>query len=312
MLTCSRLGYWMMISLFIIILVEESLPADVILVPKIVVLAAYFVSIKQHVTSVGRCRCIHPKDKKTKLIAYQRLSLLFNKDKVLKVPAVATVSTLSLEINDGNITGTTTDNNNNNNNIDNSGYSEAVNKKDNILQQPEQTTTYKICLMVEPTPFAYVCGYANRFKEMLHYMKIANDNVCILTTPDYTPPDKNKNNNDNDNDKEKRKQMQQLEQYEGYNITYTKGFGTPFYKQMRISFDIPDFKGIQLIRSNQPDIIHVTSPGILLFAAIFYSRYFKIPLIMSYHTHLPMYGMYILCLFVDVDQSFFLYLMCQN
>ena len=35
----------------------------------------------------------------------------------------------------------------------------------------------KILLIVEPTPFNYVSGYANRFKEMLKYLKEAGDDV---------------------------------------------------------------------------------------------------------------------------------------
>jgi hypothetical protein len=35
----------------------------------------------------------------------------------------------------------------------------------------------KIVLLVEPTPFNYVSGYANRFKEMLKYLKEAGDEV---------------------------------------------------------------------------------------------------------------------------------------
>lgn len=47
----------------------------------------------------------------------------------------------------------------------------------------------KVLLLVEPTPFTYISGYANRFKEMLTYLKEAGDDVHILT-PDETidPP----------------------------------------------------------------------------------------------------------------------------
>ena len=33
----------------------------------------------------------------------------------------------------------------------------------------------RILLLVEPTPFNYVSGYANRFKEMLKYLKLAGN-----------------------------------------------------------------------------------------------------------------------------------------
>ena len=41
----------------------------------------------------------------------------------------------------------------------------------------DQTPPMKIVLLVEPTPFNYVSGYANRFKEMLKYLKEAGDEV---------------------------------------------------------------------------------------------------------------------------------------
>jgi hypothetical protein len=36
---------------------------------------------------------------------------------------------------------------------------------------------YKVLLLVEPTPFNYISGYANRFKEMLFWLKAAGDSV---------------------------------------------------------------------------------------------------------------------------------------
>ncbi|GFH44389.1 hypothetical protein CTEN210_00863 [Chaetoceros tenuissimus] len=49
------------------------------------------------------------------------------------------------------------------------------------------TPPRKIFLMVEPTPFTYVCGYTNRFNEMLRYLSKAKDHVVILTTDSVTP-----------------------------------------------------------------------------------------------------------------------------
>ena len=48
--------------------------------------------------------------------------------------------------------------------------------------------------------------------------------------------------------------------------------------------------GLKVIDKLKPDLIHVTSPGFLLFAGIFYARIMRIPLVLSYHTHLPTYG----------------------
>jgi sulfoquinovosyltransferase len=38
-----------------------------------------------------------------------------------------------------------------------------------------------------------------------------------------------------------------------------------------------------------PDVIHASSPGLLVFGAVFWARVFKIPLVISYHTHIPQY-----------------------
>ena len=40
---------------------------------------------------------------------------------------------------------------------------------------------------------------------------------------------------------------------------------------------------------NRPDIIHASSPGVLVCTAIFFARILRIPLVVSYHTHIPEY-----------------------
>jgi len=130
----------------------------------------------------------------------------------------------------------------------------------------------KICLMVEPTPFTHVSGYANRFKEMLKFLKKAGDEVDILTVDSKTP-------------------VKNLpREHQGFPIRHTQGFTFPLYNHISLTIDLPEMKGAKIIENFKPDIIHVTSPGFLVFAAMFYARVMKIPLVMSYHTHLPSYG----------------------
>lgn len=130
----------------------------------------------------------------------------------------------------------------------------------------------KVCLMIEPTPFTHVSGYANRFKEMLKFLKKAGDDVDILTVDTKTPAkDLPKN-------------------FLGYPIRHTQGFTFPLYNHISLTMDLPELKGARIIERLNPDLIHVTSPGFLLFAALFYARVMKIPLVISYHTHLPTYG----------------------
>lgn len=135
-----------------------------------------------------------------------------------------------------------------------------------------RTPPRRVCLMVEPTPFTHVSGYANRFKEMLKFMRKAGDQVDILTVDSKTP----------------RKQLPK--EYEGYPIRHTQGFTFPLYNHISLTFDLPEMKGARIMEKFQPDLIHVTSPGFMVYAAIFYARVLCIPLVMSYHTHLPTYG----------------------
>jgi len=130
----------------------------------------------------------------------------------------------------------------------------------------------KVCLMVEPTPFTHVSGYANRFQEMLKFMKKAGDDVDILTVDSKTPASELPND------------------FHGYDIRHTQGFTFPLYNHISLSIDLPEMKGARILETKRPDLIHVTSPGFMLFAALFYARVMCIPLVMSYHTHLPSYG----------------------
>jgi len=158
----------------------------------------------------------------------------------------------------------------------NSVVSPQVTKRsDNSVEAPplKRHKPRKICLMIEPTPFTHISGYSNRFKEMLKYLRKAGDNVEIVTTDGFT----------GDADKLPKSFM-------GYNIQHTLGFTFPLYNQITLTFDLPELKGLKAIDTLKPDLIHVTSPGFLVYAGILYSRIMRIPLVLSYHTHLPLYG----------------------
>lgn len=49
-------------------------------------------------------------------------------------------------------------------------------------------------------------------------------------------------------------------------------------------------KGWAMIDKMKPDIMHVTTPGFLVLPSLFYARFFRVPVLFSYHTHLPLYG----------------------
>jgi len=130
----------------------------------------------------------------------------------------------------------------------------------------------KICLMVEPTPFTHVSGYANRFNEMLKFLSKAGDEVEVLTVDSKTP-----------------KKELPKEAF-GFPITHTLGFTFPLYNQISLTIDLPEMKGSRILDRLKPDLIHVTSPGFMVLPGIFYARTMCIPLVMSYHTHLPSYA----------------------
>lgn len=115
-------------------------------------------------------------------------------------------------------------------------------------------------------------GYSNRFNEMLRFLSKAKDHVDILTVDIKTP--------EQDLPKEKF----------GYKIEHTQGFILPLYDHISLTFDLPELKGLNIIEKVKPDLIHASSPGFLLFAALFYARVMRIPLVLSYHTHLPAYA----------------------
>lgn len=129
------------------------------------------------------------------------------------------------------------------------------------------TPPLKLLLLVEPTPFNYISGYANRYKEMLDHLKLAKDDISIITTDNSPAPPQS---------------------YKGYPISSLNGIGLPMYKQVKVSFD-PTFKIVRKIAEFRPDLIHISTPSILMFPTIVWSKLFNIPLVMSYHTHIVEY-----------------------
>lgn len=122
--------------------------------------------------------------------------------------------------------------------------SNVGNKNNNSDDAPplKRNPPRKVCLMVEPTPFTHVSGYANRFKEMLKFMSKAGDEVDILTVDSKTPAE------------------QLPKEAFGYRIQHTLGFTFPLYNQISLTLDLPEMKGATMLETFKPDLIHVTSP----------------------------------------------------
>lgn len=133
----------------------------------------------------------------------------------------------------------------------------------------QSTPPLRVGLLVEPTPFTHVSGYANRFNEMLRYLREAGDNVEVVT-PDPEPE-------------------QAPKRRFGFKINNIRGFRLPLYKLVLISFDFGG-NALRAMQRFRPQLIHVTTPSVFVFAGWITSRLLKIPLVMSYHTHLPVYA----------------------
>ena len=121
----------------------------------------------------------------------------------------------------------------------------ALARDNNSAPPLKRNPPRKICLMVEPTPFTHVSGYANRFKEMLKFMSKAGDQVDILTVDSKTPA------------------SDLPKSAFGFKIHHTQGFTFPLYNQISLTLDLPEMKGARMIEKFKPDLIHVTSPYVL-------------------------------------------------
>ncbi|MGJ5675815.1 MAG: glycosyltransferase family 4 protein [Nostochopsis sp.] len=78
-----------------------------------------------------------------------------------------------------------------------------------------------------------------------------------------------------------------ITEYKGVRIYGVSGFPLPLYPELKMALPRPAIGHI--LEQFQPDIIHVVNPAVLGLAGIFYSKILNIPLVASYHTHLPQY-----------------------
>ena len=78
-----------------------------------------------------------------------------------------------------------------------------------------------------------------------------------------------------------------LTEYKGAKIYGVSGFAMPLYPELKMALPRPAIG--EAVTQFKPDIIHVVNPAVLGLAGIFYSKTLNIPLIASYHTHIPEY-----------------------
>jgi glycosyltransferase involved in cell wall biosynthesis len=78
-----------------------------------------------------------------------------------------------------------------------------------------------------------------------------------------------------------------ITEYKGAKVYGVTGFPLPLYPELKMALPRPSI-GYELEKF-KPHIIHVVNPAVLGLAGIFHSKTHNIPLVASYHTHLPQY-----------------------
>lgn len=141
-------------------------------------------------------------------------------------------------------------------------YAVASDTNLNLTNTPPR----RVALMVEPTPFTHTSGYSNRFKNLLMQLRDAGDQVLVIV-PDSSP--------------------NAPTEFAGARIVNVPGFCFPLYPRITLTLGL---RGVyNALKHFNPDVIHLTTPGFLFFSTLLYARLLNKPLLLSYHTHLPIY-----------------------
>mmetsp|Transcript_12544 Transcript_12544/g.37669 ORF Transcript_12544/g.37669 Transcript_12544/m.37669 type:complete len:523 (-) Transcript_12544:480-2048(-) len=129
------------------------------------------------------------------------------------------------------------------------------------------TERRRVAIFVEPSPFSHVSGMKNRFETLIQGLRAAGDDVMVFT-PDRSPP----------------------AEYHGARVFSVLGFTLPQYKTptMLLSAGL-SVRVLWHLIMTRPHVIHASSPGPLVLGSILYAKLLAIPLVVSYHTHIPEY-----------------------
>jgi glycosyltransferase involved in cell wall biosynthesis len=78
-----------------------------------------------------------------------------------------------------------------------------------------------------------------------------------------------------------------LIEYKGARIHGVPGVPLPLYPELKLAIPRPRIR--QALERFKPDLIHVVNPAFLGVGGLYYGKNMGIPLVASYHTHLPQY-----------------------
>ncbi|KAG2435904.1 hypothetical protein HXX76_007099 [Chlamydomonas incerta] len=125
----------------------------------------------------------------------------------------------------------------------------------------------KVALFVEPSPFSHISGMKNRFQCLIRNLREAGDEVRVFTPDPHAPSD-----------------------YHGAKVVGVLGFKLPFYSSPTLLLSLGlSVNVLWQLLTRRPDVIHVSAPGLMVFAAALYAKLLAVPLVVSYHTHVPEY-----------------------
>ncbi|KAJ0027556.1 hypothetical protein Pint_35215 [Pistacia integerrima] len=157
---------------------------------------------------------------------------------------------------------------NNSNNNDNMTITEVREEEEEnppLIDSENNARPRRIALFVEPSPFAYVSGYKNRFQNFIRYLREMGDEVMVVTTHEGVP-----------------------QEFYGAKLIGSRSFPCPWYQKVPLSLALSP-RIISEVARFKPDIIHASSPGIMVFGALIIAKLLCVPIVMSYHTHVPVY-----------------------
>lgn len=120
----------------------------------------------------------------------------------------------------------------------------------------------RIALFTE-TFYPKVDGIVTRLCRTVEQLQRAGDQVLVFS-PDYG-----------------------ITEYKGAEVYGVTGYPLPLYPELKLAFPTPSLR--RKLEDFQPDLIHVVNPAVLGVGGIYYAKSLKIPLVASYHTHLPKY-----------------------
>lgn len=78
-----------------------------------------------------------------------------------------------------------------------------------------------------------------------------------------------------------------IKEHKGAKVKGLSAFPLPMYPELKIALPRPAIR--HALEKFQPDLIHVVNPAVLGLAGIYYAKMLDLPLVASYHTHLPQY-----------------------